>query len=174
MADQIRLGQAIDAVLSQLYDAPNFRRPDEQELGFDETTVWDGPQWHTSEDHAPGAHLVIGWSGDGEEPTQAAATTWTAGPIAASTRARDETTVIQCIAVSQHHDTPKEARDSVLGVVSQVGVLCRSLPDLGIDSSTTIGGVRTVAQLNAGTFSQWLERGFTAQLEFTVTYQTRV
>lgn len=174
MADQIRIGQVIDALVSKIGDLPGFRFPTGTE-SMDESTVWDGPEWQVVEDHAPGGHVVIGDPGEFETPTPAATSTWQAGPIASTNRPRNEVTQIACLATAQKHETVKDARDACLAMLTAVAAVCREDPSLGIDTSATVGGVRTITYVTAGSFTQSLgPNGFTARLDFTVTYDTRV
>lgn len=174
MVDQIRIGQVIDALVSTIGGRPGFRSPDGRE-SLNEATVWDGPQWQTVEDHAPGGHVVIGWPGEFESPSPAATTTWEAGPIASTNRPRDETTQVACLATAQRHETVKDARDACLALLTTVAAVCREDPSLGIDTAATVGGVRTITYVTAGSFTQLLgPNGFAAELEFTVTYKSRV
>lgn len=171
---QIRTGQVIDALVAQLRAQPGFRSKWTYGTNPD-TTVWDGPEWQNSEDHAPGAHVVIGFGGLDRDDRQPAATAnWTAGPMASSVRARQETGTIACMAICDRADTPKIARDTVFAVASMVAQLDRLDPALGIDTSETIGGVRTVVTVTAGVLTQWAREGFTATQAFTVSYETRV
>jgi hypothetical protein len=171
---QHRVGQVIDALVDGLRTTPGFRGPDDAGLA-PECTVWDGPEWNISEDHADGGHLVIGWGGgDPDSVTPSADTDWQAGPIAAATRARDETTQLVCTAVAQRHDSPKEARDEAISILTAVAAYCRADPSLGLDMSETIGGVLASTYVTGGTLSQWVDRGFNAQMTFTVTYRARV
>lgn len=171
---EYRAGQVIDAVVAAVGVLPGFRLIDDPGPGIGAVTVWDGPEWQISEDHADGGHLVIGWSGARDERSPSAESTWSSGPIAASVRPREETATIRCLAVSQNKDTAKEARDEVVTLLSAVAQACRAAPALGIDTSTTVGGVSTLAFVTAGSLTQYAYRGFTAELEFTITYKTRV
>jgi hypothetical protein len=174
MVDQIRIGQVIDALVQQIGDRPGWRFPTGRE-SMDESTVWDGPEWQKVEDHAPGGHVVIGWPGEFDSPVPAASTTWESGPIASSNRPRDEVTAVTCLATAQKHETVKDARDACMVLLAEVAAVCREDPSLGIDTAATVGGVRTITYVTAGSFTQLFgPNGFTAELQFTVTYKTRV
>jgi hypothetical protein len=172
MALQARWGQVIDAVVEQCRALPGYRGPESTDSG---TTVWDGPEFQASEDHAQGEHLIIGWPGNIDATTPAANSTWTTGPIASTVRPRDETTTIACVAIAQHGSTPKESRDLANTVLADVATLLRTNPSLNIDASATIGGVLIIAYVTAGTMSQYLgPSGYTTTIEFTLTYSGRV
>ena len=170
-----RAGQVIDRLLVLARALPGHRDPNGTTSTDGLVTVYDGPEIRATDDAIDQTFVVIGWSGadpDALEP--AASSNWVAGPIAATTRPRDETTVIACKVISQRGELMKAARDAAIAELEAVAGICRSDPSLGIDTSATIGGVRTLAWVTAGTMLQYDERGYVCEIEFTVTYQTRV
>lgn len=172
---ETRVAQVIDFLVSGLAANASFRRPDDETYGPDLITVWDGPEFRSSEDHSKSAHVVIGYGGDDPEALEpSAATELVAGPLAAMVRPRDETLTVSCRSICDSGETPKIARDTALAGIEAVANLCRSDPSLGIDASATIGGVVVRAWVTAGTLLQYLEAGYTAEWEFTVTVRTRV
>ncbi|WP_460021748.1 hypothetical protein, partial [Kineosporia succinea] len=127
------------------------------------------------ESNTRGRHLIIGWSGDRGSPSPAADTDWVAGSIARDVRPRDETTRLVCLGTAQWADSPKAARDQALQLVSAVAGICRTDPSLGIDTSATVGGHRTLTYVTGGSLTQSaVQEGFTASQLFTITYKTRV
>jgi len=173
---QTRIAQVIDALIARSLALPDtFRAPDDQSASESLITVWDGPQFRSGEDYGRSAHLIIGFGGpDPEAQEPAADTQLSAGPSASAVRPRDEVLSINCRAVMDSAESAKEARDRALAVIDAVASICRSDPSLGIDASATIGGVIVRAWVTAGTLLQYLESGYTAEWEFTVTVRTRV
>jgi|SRR6187549_766700 len=172
---QTRVAQVIDALVERCTALPTFRGSDELTYDPDLVTVWDGPGFRAGEDYSKGAHLIVGFGGPDPEAQEAAATTEiSAGPMAASIRPRDEVLSINCRAVLDSGETAKIARDGALAVIEAVAEVCRIAPDLGIDASATIGGVKVRAWVTAGTMLQYLQSGYTCEWSFTVTVSTRV
>jgi len=170
-----RLSQLIDQILVLARALPGHRAPDGTSSTAGLVTVYDGPEIRSTDDAIDTTWLVIGWSGDDLDQLEEAATsTWTSGPIAAIVRPRDETTTVNCKAVSQRAETMKAARDGAVAEVEAVAQLCRNDPSLGIDTSATIGGVRTLAWVTAGSVVQYLDKGYVCEIDFTVSYNTRV
>lgn len=176
MTDQIRTGQVIDALLALCRTVPGFVDPATcADDGGAAVRVWDGPEWQLVDAETPGGHLVIGWSGDRASPSPSADTDWVGGPIAGTARPRDETTRLVCLASARWAETPKAARDAALSTVSAVAAVCRADPSLGINTSGTVGGIRTLTFVTGGSLTQSArEDGYTASQMFTITYKTRV
>lgn len=175
MTDQLRIGQVIDALVGLAGTASGYRLPGDVTSAAGMVTVYDGPQIRSTDDAVmDGGLLVIGWSGSGGDDVQDAATSTLAGRvIAASVHARDETTQVACMAIYQSGATPKEARDGVVAIFGVVANLCRTNPTLGV-TPATFGGIRVKVEVTAGTLTQYLDAGYNASLQFTVTYETRV
>lgn len=172
---ETRLEQVIDQLVLLTRALPDHRGPADQTTALNQTTVFDGPEVRTTDDVSDGASLIIGWGGESaDEVTVAGSSTIARGPIAAQTRPADEIGTIVCRAVYQNAETAKLARDGALATLTAVAALCRATPDLGINTSGTIGGVRTLAFVTAGDLYQYLDRGYVAIREFTVTFKTRV
>lgn len=170
---ETRLGQVIDALVNGLGATTGFR-PSFSEEYATATTVWDGPEWQVVEDHGAGGNVVIGYSGPRGARSASATSTWAAGPIAGTNRPREEVTQVNCFATAQRHGTPRGARNEAIAIVSAVAAFCRSDPSLGINTSGTIGGVSTLTSLTAGSIVQFADRGFTCEIDFTITYKARV
>lgn len=174
---ETRTAQVIDALIALSAAITGYRLADEY-TGPDPSwvTVWDGPAIRGQDDNSDGAgHLIIGYSGDDPEALQPAAqTTIGPGPMASTVRPRDEVGTIVCRAVFDCADTPKQARDAALAILTAVANLCRSDPTLGINASATVGGVIVRCWVTAGTLLQYQVNGYTAEWEFTVTFKTRV
>lgn len=172
---ETRLEQVIDQLVLLTRALANHRAPTDQSTAAGMTTVFDGPEIRTTDDYADGCSLVIGWGGESaEDVSVAGSSTIARGPIAGQTRPADEIGYVTCRAIYSNAETPKLARDGALAAMTAVAALCRATPDLGINTSGTIGGVRTLAFVTAGDLYQYLDRGNVAIREFTVTFKTRV
>jgi hypothetical protein len=172
---ETRLAQVIDQLVALTRALPNHRGPDDQTTADDVSTVYDGPEMRATDDLANGGHLVIGWSGDSpDEVVAAGSSTITRGPMAATVHPANEIGTVNCRAIFQRGETPKLARDGALAEITAVAQLCRATPDLGINTSGTIGGVRTVASVTIGEMYQYLDRGNVCLWDFSVTFETRV
>lgn len=172
---ETRVGQVIDAVIAKLAATTGFRLYGDSNSTADLVTVFDGAEIRATDDNIDQVLLVIGWAGDDPEQTSAAADiALTTGPIAATNRPRDEQTSIACKVMSHRAGTQKEARDAGLATLVAVAKVCRADPSLGINTSDTIGGVRTLAWVTAGQLTQYLHNGYVAELDFTISYQSRV
>jgi hypothetical protein len=172
---QTRMAQIIDRLLVLSRALPNHRAP----VGIVSTsglvTVFDGPEVRSTDDAIDQTMVVVGWSGDDDESLEIAASlTLAGGPIAATNRPRDEQGIINCKAISHRADSVAIARDSVIAEVVAFAELCRADPSLGLSTSDTIGGVRTLAWVTAGSLVQYLSKGYVAEMDFTVSYSTRV
>jgi hypothetical protein len=175
MADQFRIGQVIDRLVALSRASAGHRAPDGTDSTTGLVTVYDGPEVRATDDAEDNTFLIIGWSGDLDDGlTPAGAGAWKAGPIANQVRPRDESTAVTCKVVSQRGESPKLARDAAIAEVALIAGLCRSDPTLGVDSSATIGGVRTRAFVTAGTMVQYLAKGYVCELDFEVYYDARV
>lgn len=175
MALQTRTAQLIDALIARMAAQPGYRLNDSRTTTAGMTTIWDGPEFRTSEDKAPGAHLIVGYSGDSATAVSAAATVaQTHAPIDAAVRSRDEVVTLVCRGVYDAAETPKLARDGALTTINDVAEQCRLDQTLGIDASATVGGVLVRCFVTAGSMIQYLNNGFTCDWEFTVTCRTRV
>jgi hypothetical protein len=175
MTDQLRIGQVIDALVGLAGTATGYRLPQDVTSADGMVTVFDGPEIRSTDDAVlDGGLLVIGWSGSGGDDVQDGASAVLAGRVIASTvHARDETSAIVCMAIYQSAGTPKEARDGVIGIFGTVANLCRTDPTLGL-SPATFGGIRVKVEVTAGTLTQYLDAGYNAEFQFTITYNTRV
>lgn len=178
MSTETRVGQVIDQVLALSRALSGHRAP----TGTDSTdglvTVYDGPEVRTTDDAIDNTFVVIATGGEvNDERRVSAVISLTSGPIASTVRPRDEITQIQCVAVAQRYETMKLARDAAIAEVAVFAALCRSGvngPNLGIDTSATVGGVRLLAWVTAGQLVQYTDRGFSAEMDFTISYSTRV
>lgn len=168
-----RMGQVIDAMVAGLGATTGFR-PSASEEYATATTVWDGPEWQLVEDHGPGGHVVIGYSGPRGSKQPSVTSSWESGPIAGTNRPRNETAQVNCFATAQRHATAKGARNEVIAIVTAVAAFCRADPSLGINTAGTIGGISTLTFLSGGSLVQFADRGCTAEFEFTITYKARV
>lgn len=172
---ETRVAQVIDVLVAGTRALPGFRYWSDVTTAAGLTTVFDGAEHRATDDHAEGSLLIVGWPGDDADAVELAATTsLSSGPIAATNRPRDEVGTVQCKAISQNKETQKQARDGALAVITAVASFCRADPSLGIQTSDTIGGVRTIAWVTAGTLAQYLRSGYVAEWDFTVTFKTRV
>jgi hypothetical protein len=170
-----RVGQVIDRLLVLTRALPGHRDPNGTTSTDGLVTVYDGPEVRSTDDAIDNTLLVIGWSGtDTDALEEAASSSWTSGPIASTVRPRDETTIVACKVISQRGDSPKAARDGAVAEVEALAQLCRNDPSLGIDTSATIGGVRTLAWVTAGSVVQYLDAGYVCEIDVTVSYNTRV
>jgi hypothetical protein len=175
MATQTRTAQVIDALIAGVRALPGHRAPDGTVSGADLVTVYDGPEIRSTDDAIDESWVVIGWSGSGpDDLNPAAQVNLSRGPIAATNRPRNEVVTISCLASARRGESTKAARDLVTAELDAVAGLLRSDPSLGINTAGTIGGVRTIAYVTAGTLSQYLLDGYVAEWEFTVTYESRV
>lgn len=175
MALQTRAAQLIDALIARMAAQPAYRLNDTRTTTDGLTTVWDGPEWQSSEDHAPGAHLIIGYSGDsGNAVSPALTLAQSHAPLDASVRSRDEVISLVCRGVYDGAETPKLARDGALVTINDVAEQCRLDQTLGIDASGTVGGVLVRCFVTTGSMVQYARSGFTCDWEFTVTGRTRV
>lgn len=172
---ETRVAQVIDRVLVLGRTAAGHRAPGDVTSTTGLVTVYDGPEVRSTDDAIDSTFVVIGWSGDDDDSIELVARMQlTSGPIAAANRPRDEITAITCKAISHRADSVKEARDAALAEVAVFAQICRSDPSLGINTTDTIGGVRTLAWVTAGSLFQYLHNGYVAEFEFTINYQTRV
>jgi hypothetical protein len=172
---ETRIAQIIDRLVTLSAALPGYRMADAETTASNTTAVWDGPEVRSSDDASDGSELVIGWSGpSADEALASASSSIKAGPMAGPNRPREEEGFVNCLAIGQNAPTPKAARDAALQVVEDVAELCRSTPDLGIDTSGTIGGVLTRAYVTAGDLVQYLQDGYVAEWQFTVNFKTRV
>jgi hypothetical protein len=175
-----RVGQVIDRLLVLTRALAGHRDPNGTMSTDGLVTVYDGPEVRSTDDAIDSTLLIIGWSGDDTDALEeAASSSWTSGPIAATSsgtpiRPRDETTTVSCKVISQRAETMKAARDGAITELEAVAQLCRNDPSLGIDTSATIGGVRTLAWVTAGSMVQYLDAGYVCELDFTVSYNARV
>lgn len=168
---QTRVDQVIDRLVELAAGQAGYIRYGQP--GADEIIVFDGPEWSETDD--PCDALVVGWSGgDDDAATPAATSNQTAGPIAAGNRPRDEVGTVLCRAIAQTKDSPKAARDAAKAIVVTLAGLCRADPSLALNTSDTIGGVRTIAYVTTGDLVQYNSRGYVAEWEFTITFLTRV
>lgn len=174
MATQTRVPQVIDALIALGRALPGHRAPDGTTSGK-LVTVYDGPEIRATDDAADDAWVVIGWSGTGAEDLEPAAqSNLSRGPIAATNRPRNEVVTINCLASVRRGESAKLARDMVSAELDAFAGICRGDPSLGINTAGTIGGVRTIAYVTAGTLTQYLLDGYVAEWNFTVTYDARV
>lgn len=172
---QTRVAQVIDRLVVLARALPNHRGPEDQTGAVGVTTVFDGPEIRSTDDLSDGAMLIIGYPGDNPDELVAAAnSTITYGPIAATNRPRDEVGTIICRAISQRAETAADARNGALAEVEAVAAICRADPSLALNTADTIGGVRTITFVTAGDMFQYLDRGYTCEWEFSVTFKTRV
>jgi hypothetical protein len=172
---QTRVAQVIDRLLVLGRALPNHRSPTGLTSTAGLVTVFDGPEIRSTDDAIDQTLVVVGWSGDDDDNLSEAATiSLTSGPIAATNRPRDEATTINCKVISQRADSSSAARNAVVAEVEAFAGLCTTDPSLGISTSDTIGGVRTLAWVTAGSLVQYLSKGYVAEMDFTVSYSTRV
>jgi hypothetical protein len=172
---QTRVAQVIDRLLVLGRALPGHRSPTGLVSTAGLVTVFDGPEIRSTDDAIDQTMVIVGWSGDDDDNlAQAATIGLTGGPIAASNRPRDEQGTINCKAISHRADSVALARDAVIAEVVAFAELCRVDPSLGISTSDTIGGVRTLAWVTAGSLVQYLSKGYVAEMDFTVSYSTRV
>jgi hypothetical protein len=172
---QTRVAQVIDRLLVLSRALPNHRAPTGTVSTSGLVTVYDGPEVRSTDDAIDQTIVVVGWSGEDDDDLAVPATlTLTAGPIAATNRPRDEQGTINCKVISHRADSVANARDAVVAEVVAFAELCRVDPSLGINTSDTIGGVRTLAWVTAGSLVQYLSKGYVAEMDFTVSYSTRV
>jgi hypothetical protein len=172
---ETRVAQVIDALVTGMRATAGFRSPTSASTTAGLTTVYDGPEVWTTDDRDGQSLLVIGYSGsDPDEQTATAESSFTRGPIAVPARPRDEVSVIHCRAIADGRETPKIARDAALATIAAVSLFCRTDPSLGINTSDTVGGVRTIAFVTTGDLIQYLMRGHTAEWAFDVGFSTRV
>lgn len=175
MAQQTRAAQLADRLVALMGAQTGYRLNSALSTTTGLTTVWDGPEFRESEDHAPGAHLIVGYSGDSADGVSPAITvTQAPGPIAAIVRPRDEMVSVICRAVYDMAETPKLARDGALVPINDVAEQCRLDQTLGIDASATVGGVLVRCFVTVGSMVQYMRNGYTCEWEFTVTARTRV
>lgn len=173
--DQFRTGQVIDALVSICRGTTGHRAPGATLSTLGLVTVYDGPELFSTDDAIDDTLLIIGWSGESSDQLSTTARgSFRTGPIAATVRPRDEATTIACKAISQRAETAKQARDAAIAELAVVAGVCRSDPSLGINTSATIGGVRLLAFVTAGTLTQYQDKGYVAEIDFDVTYSTRV
>jgi hypothetical protein len=175
MATQFRIGQVIDQLLVLSRALSGHRDPDGTDSTAGLVTVYDGPQVRSTDDAIDSTFLVIGYGGDGPDDISTAGSgRWSSGPIAGTVRPRSEVASVSCKIVSHRGESPKLARDAALAELNAVAGICRSDPSLGIDTSSTIGGVRTLAYVTGGQMVQYLRRGFVCEITFDITYDARV
>lgn len=174
MAIQTRTAQVIDALVAGTRALAGHRAPDGTASGK-LVTVYDGPEIRSTDDAVDDAWLVIGWSGSGADDLEPAAQViQSRGPIAATNRPRNEVVTVNCLASVRRGESAKLARDLATAELGVVAELLRADPSLGINTAGTIGGVRTIAFVTAGTLTQYLLDGYVAEWSFTVTYDSRV
>lgn len=172
---ETRVGQVIDAVIAKLAITSGFRLNGDTNSTTGLITVFDGAEIRATDDAIDQVLLVIGYPGDNpDELEPAAQIALSSGPIASTSRPRDEQTSIACKAISHRAESQKDARDAGLAALVAVAMMCRADPSLGINTSGTIGGVRTLAWVTAGQLTQYLHNGYVAELDFTISYQSRV
>jgi hypothetical protein len=172
---QQRVVQVIDALIARTSALPGYRLPGSVGQFGSTTTVYDGPQFTSTDDIEPGGFLVIGWSGaDSDHLEPAAESSWVSGPIAGSVHPRDETTTITCMAIAQRAESVRDARVAAFQQLSDVAAVCRADTSLGINTADVIGGVNTLCYVAAGQLIQYALNGYVAELGFSVTYQARV
>lgn len=172
---ETRIGQVTDKVLTLVRALPNHRGPSDTVSTPGLVTVYDGPEVNSTDDQIDNTFVVIGWSGTNHDDLETMGRiSLRAGPIAAANRPRDETTTIQCLVSSGRGETMKAARDAALAELEAVAALLRSDPSLGLDTSATIGGRRVYAWVTAGDLTEYLAKGYTADIGFTITYTARV
>lgn len=167
-----RWGQVNDALVTAMRARAGYRGPDSLRDGV---TVFDSVEVRQGTD---GSHLWVtfGWSGESaDEATPAGEINLASGPMAATVRPRDETGTIYCRAVAQSGDRDVSLlRADCLAILDDVAEVCRADPSLGLDTSGTVGGIRTRAWVTAGDIYQYMRGGVVVDWRFSVTYQTRV
>jgi hypothetical protein len=172
---ETRVAQVIDALVTGMRATAGFRAPTSASTTAGLTTVYDSTEVWTTDDRAAGSILVIGYSGnDPDDLTPIAESTFTRGPIAVPARPRDEASAVHCRAIVDGRETPKIARDAALATIAAVSAFCRIDPSLGINTSDTVGGVRTIAFVTTGDLIQYAHDGHTAEWDFDVSFSTRV
>lgn len=172
---ETRVAQVIDTLVAGLRATSGFRSPTSASTVPGLTTVYDSSEVWTTDDRDGQSVLVIGYASDEpDDQTPIAESTFTRGPIAVPARPRDEVSVIRCRAIVDGRETPKLARDAALATIEAVAAFCRVDPSLGLNTSGTVGGVRTIAYVTAGDLIQYLVRGHTAEWAFDVSFSTRV
>ena len=165
--------QVVDALLTQLRATSGYRAPGDSKDGI---LVLDSVEIGLLNDPAP-THVVIGSPGDPEFPTSPGSSDQTYGPMA-TTRPKDETGVIECMAVAQSGEailsstttvgTVKTVRDQAYAIVAAVEMICRSDPKLG-----GVPGLQW-AFVSSQTPNQLLGKGITCQIPFRITYFARL
>lgn len=170
-----RVGQVIDALIAGMRATTGFRGPNDPSTVAGLTTVFDSSEVWTTDDRDGQSFLVVGYAGDDpEDDVPVATTAFTRGPIAVPARPRDELATIHCRAIADGKETPKIARDAALLILSAVSAFCRADPSLGINTSDTVGGVRTIAYVTAGDLLAYAHNGHTAEWSFDVSFSSRV
>ena len=159
-----RLDDVINALLSLLRAETGYRAPSTEGTGV---PVFDGPE--VAGDRFTEPQLII----VGDSPAGGAATFEQVGvTMAATTRPRDETGTVYVSAIANDGNTPAEARASALALVATVETLVRTNPDLGLGSGS---GFRWVGSPTSVDLTQTAHpNGFTAQLDFSLTYMARL
>lgn len=160
----------VDGLLTVMRGTAGYRSPSTTGTGI---PVFDGPEVFATEDR-PAVWLVVGSPGEdgGDEPGSAGQV---AGPLAASTRPRDETGVVECLAVAQSGDAPvggvRAVREAARAVVAAVESALR----VGVSAPTLGLAADVVAQVTSVRWSQYLtDRGPVCEAQFTVSYRARV
>jgi hypothetical protein len=172
---ETRVAQVIDALVTGMRATTGFRSPTSASTTAGLTTVYDSSEVWTTDDRDGQSLLIIGYSdADADNQAATAESSFTRGPIAVPARPRDEVAVIHCRAIADGRETPKIARDATLTTIAAVSAFCRADPSLGINTSDTVGGVRTIAYVTTGDLLQYLNRGHTAEWAFDVSFSTRV
>ena len=118
------------------------------------------------------SYLIIGWSGDPDNPQPAGDVTQDPGPISPQ-RARDERGDIRCRAVIQNGETSVAAFEAAVTaayqIVADVESLTRTNPTLGLPQPTM-----KWAFVTAGGPLLEFNGGAVASVDFTVTYEARL
>lgn len=162
-----RWGAAVDGLVALLRAQAGFRSPDEDST---DRPVYDGPEWQLHRDRLT-SYVVVGWSADADD---AAGSTDQEPATMGTARARDEEGVIRCLAAGYTGDSefgaPKTARDLALAVLADVEAALTANPTVGI------GGAKHLVVELAGIRAprQYLDEGLVCELEFDITYSTRL
>lgn len=172
---ETRVAQVIDRLIAGMRATAGFRGPADASTVAGLVTVYDSSEVWTTDDRDGQNLLVIGYTGpDPDDQTPSAETSFSRGPIAIPARPRDEAGIVHCRAICDGADTPQLARNGAMATIEAVSAFCRTDPSLGLNTSGTVGGVRTIAYVTAGDLLQYLSRGHTAEWAFDVSFSTRV
>lgn len=157
------------ALLAALRAQPGWCAPAAWVTGL--VPVYDGVEvLLTDSAHVPG-YVVIRWAGTEEDPRDTGLARRQIATL--GHRARDEIGTIRCRAVAQNGDADLEGAATAcyaaaFGLLDTVGALVLADPTLGLATP------RLVVQVGDHDVRQYAGDGLTTEIDFEITYTTRI